>query len=112
MSNNNRDVEVSGNVIATQANLEREIAKAGNAVHTMAYLHNLHIQEGVYVRSLRFKAPSDGFGEWLGILSITRPEGNFVAFHRATSLPECVVGMVNRYRNGSLQWKEDDYARS
>lgn len=35
-----------------------------------------------------------------------------VSFHRGTTVTEALTGLGNRLRNGSLKWRDDDYANS
>lgn len=62
--------------------------------------------------ALRLKFPADENGECLVVL--TGYDGNgapVVAFHTAVSATEAVVGAINRFQNGTLKWKEDEYRK-
>jgi hypothetical protein len=60
-----------------------------------------------YITSITFKVQPEAFTAILGIVKADTGEGKVIAFHSDDTLGACLVGIVNRLVNGSLQWKED-----
>lgn len=104
------NVEVPGNVLATAALTARLLERTGHRVH-MAMLAMINYEEqGLKIVRITFKAPGDVNGEWLGIITAQSENGGVVAFHSGDGFVSTVEGLLNRLNNGSLKWKEDEYA--
>lgn len=59
---------------------------------------------------MSFRGPQEPGGEILVVLRAIYHDGTkVVAFHSAYSLGDCVKGIADRLRNGSLKWKPDEY---
>lgn len=104
------NTEVPGSVLATAAMTQRILTKAGHAVHAASYRMETLEDEGVSVLRIAFKARGGPSGEWLAVIGAATHEGAKVAFHSADSFHGCVEGVCNRLMNGSLKWKDDEYA--
>lgn len=67
-------------------------------------------RDGVEVHRLTIKGTWGGDDEMLLVLAARTENEGIVAFHNASELPGLWQGVANRIRNGSLKWKEDQYA--
>lgn len=102
--------EVPGNVLATAAMTERILARTGLSVHKATYRMEVMLEEGIEITAIKFRATAGPTGEWLAIVTARTENNGVVAFHSGTSFAECLEGVCNRIVNGSLKWKEDEYA--
>jgi hypothetical protein len=64
------------------------------------------------VRITRIKVilPARAPGETLVVVQGKIEETALVAFHRGDTSAEALAGALNRYHNGGLKWREDEYA--
>lgn len=103
--------EVPGNVLATAAMTERILVKAGVSLHKAAYRLEELEDEGVAIKAIRFVARGGATGEWLGVITCETENGAVVAFHSGDGFVNVVEGLCNKVVNGSLKWREDEYAK-
>lgn len=62
------------------------------------------------VSSMTLKFDPDDEQGCLAVVRGYKPGGYVVAFHRESTVWECLVGVSKRLANNSLKWKEDEYA--
>ncbi len=105
-----KDMEVPGNILASAALTDRILTKVGLAVHMSQHTMERMSEEGMVVIRITFKAGSGVHADWLAIIAVKTEGGGIVAFHSAPSFPATVEGLCHRVNNGSLKWKEDQYA--
>lgn len=106
-----RNNEVPGNVLATAAMTERLLSKAGLALYQAANsMDRLH-EEEIHITAIRFKPRGLEAGEWLAVVTAEMDGSAVVAFHSGDGFVTTVTGICNRIMNGSLKWKEDEYAK-
>lgn len=111
MGKENRQVaEVSGNVLATQANLDRIISRTGNVVHQASFYMEHDFGGTKKVKSIRLKGPSEPGGDWLVVVSVDIDGYAMVGFHRDISMQAALEGSLQRILNGGIKWKDDEYA--
>lgn len=103
-------LEEPGNVLATQANIDRVLAKAANALFVASECFDVPERVGYLVKSIRFKAPEEPGGEWMAVMTIMDEEGQKVGFHSGGDFSETLVGLCNRIRMGKMKWRKDEYA--
>lgn len=103
-------VEQPGAALATAAMVDRVLSTTGHAIHELVHLLSAMEDEGNSVKALRLKPQGGVKGEWLAVITVSTPEGGIVAFHSGAALPSTIEGLRNRLRNGSLKWKDDEYA--
>ena len=102
--------EVPGNTIATVAAVQKAMLQVANALYiTEGRIEGLH-EQGEIITGVRFRAPTQLGGEWLAVVSLLTTEGRFVGFHSDVSFVAAVRGVCNRINNGSMIWKDDQYA--
>jgi len=104
-------VEVPGNAMATQALIDRVLTKTGHAVHELNHLGIGMEDEGWLLKAIRFAPQGSAAGEWLAVITVQSPEGPLVSFHGGSTFADCIEGLRNRLKNGSLKWKVDEYAK-
>lgn len=106
-----RKNEVPGNVLATVAMTERILTKTGHVVHMANHSIERLEEGGEHVKAIRLTSRGRAAGEWLAIVTLSTSEGEFVAFHSGDGFQQTLEGTCQRIINGSLKWKEDEYAK-
>ena len=111
MADKRRDLERPGNVLATQASVERHMLKLASAVYRADASYFENPPPGFQLKTIKFKSPPHAGGEWLAIVTAELEGAPSVAFHSGDSFPDCLRGLCSKLVNGSLRWKEDEYAK-
>lgn len=102
--------EVPGNAVASAQLVEQEMVKLAVSLYKVeAHIERL-IKEEVYLKSIRLRAPQVRGGEWLAVVSIEVSGEGKVGFHSADGLTTVLRGTAARLLNGSMKWKDDEYA--
>lgn len=92
--------------------LSEQFEDAGRAVSWLGLAMDGHRQTDVEIIGFSVKAPVAERGEFFLVLRGVDHEGApVVSFTSATTLEEVFRSVVARIRNGSLRWRNDDYAR-
>ena len=60
--------------------------------------------------SIRFRAPQDENGDWLGVCKAWVDGKQMIGFSSGASFNEVLLSVVRRIVNKSLRWKDDSYA--
>jgi len=102
-----RPNEVPGNAMESARLYANELARVAELCFEMDKILARLDERDVWVKALRFRAPSDIGTEWLAIVTAHGPEGDAVGFHAAPTFQECLKGTLERLRNGSFKWKAD-----
>lgn len=82
------------------------------AIQLSSYLRKWEMHTGSWpvIRSLTIYPPTQNrTGSWLVVLKGFAPEKRLVAFHRATTPFAAMVGILQKWIEGSLVWKVDTY---
>ena len=105
-----KDNDVPGNAVLSAALLGRQVERLGIAALRMdAHLEKLQ-EQGIEVKALRFVYRGGVRGEVLCVVTAHTENGGIVAFHNGDTFGEVMKGIAARMGNGSLKWKEDEYA--
>lgn len=94
---------------------ERKLLKAAETLIERLGEAVLHVDEYIrdpadgehYISELRFRVRYDAEGDVLGVIKAETGAGKVIAFQSGDTVAEVLRGIVNRLRNGSLQWRED-----
>lgn len=105
-----KDTDVPGNTLESQRLFDEMLRKTGRRVRELERTMLRLEEDGVTIKMLKLNCKAGPRGEWLAILTAQGEEGGLVAFHSADGLPEVLAGLSTRLGNGSLKWKEDEYA--
>lgn len=105
-----KDVGVPGNALQEQADMDRRTLKLGIAVRQLEHWCEKLVPDHGIVKAIRFKAPRSVGGEWLVVVQVSTEKGGVVGFHSADDFSEAVKGLSSRLRNGSIKWRDDEYA--
>lgn len=85
---------------------------AGRAVSWLGLAMDGHREVDVQLAGFSVKAPVAERGEFFLVLRGLAADGTpVVSFTSATTLEECFRSVVARLKNGSLRWRDDEYAR-
>jgi hypothetical protein len=103
--------EIPGNTLASQALFDRQMIKIGVSVLTLQEQFIRLSDEGIEVKALRLAYRSGVSGELLGVLTASTESSELVAFQSGTDLAVVLTVLQSRLANGSLKWKEDEYAK-
>lgn len=106
-----KDLEVSGNILASGALVAREMERGGLAIHQIEEMSLLWIEHDVTIKRISFACKFGPDGDWLGVISADGVDGPIVAFVSGPSFVHVIRSMGSAMRNGSLKWKEDSYAK-
>lgn len=101
--------EVAGNTLASQAAFEREMYQAGLNLKGAERVFDLCYDGGTVLASMRVRIPSEDEGEYLIVLKARQEGRAVVGFHAADTFAEAVMGALNRLRNKSIKWRDDEY---
>lgn len=102
--------ETPGNTIMSQAASDRYAYDVGCAVLDVDFAARKMFEDDGCCKSIRFRAPEFVRGEWLAVVTKRDAEGDVVAFVSAPDLVDCVKALGAKLRNGTMSWKEDQYA--
>lgn len=105
-----KDLEIPGNTIATAAMVDRIITKTGDVIHKTSFTLERWWEVDTRVKAIRFKNKGEPGVGWLVVITIDTREGPKVAFHEGDTFQSALEGMCKRILNGSLKWKDDQYA--
>lgn len=107
-----RSTDQPGGVLATAAAHERFVQRVGLGwIGVVEALGRLHAEDHVVYR-VTVRGDWDGHGEFLLVLIADTENGPKVAFHNSGDPHGMWVSLKNRIENGSLKWKDDEYAKS
>jgi len=105
----NKHGEVPGNALESQRLFDRQMIRAASQmVHAERAFERLD-EEDVVVSRVVIRLPVGDGAEYLAVLNAEAPTGKLVAFHRAGTFMECIVGVCERLVNGSLKWTPDKF---
>ncbi len=99
----------SKNGKAAQAN---STLKKGIALERLEHIAGAFEDYEIVFKAIRFKGDFDGHGEVMMIVTAFIGGDDVVAFRTASGVGECLIGFVNAVMNGTVNWKEDQYAKS
>jgi len=105
-----QNLDIPGNAMASQLAFQKIILAHGTALARIDHLVAKGLAGDIHITTIRLRAPSVEGGEWLAVVKATTENGNIVGFHGGTGLGDLVSGLANRLNNGSIKWKEDEYA--
>lgn len=101
--------EVSGNVIQTAVQEQRQAARVQSALLTIQSYMEGYSPTGIIIDGLRITDRSGDGTDLLAAVKAVSETGYTIAFSSASSLSELVISIAARLRNGSMKWKEDEY---
>lgn len=91
-----------------QAKDDRRLLHAGLVLDRSESAPN---SQGVWLQQVKIRIPAMEHGETMIVLTGASAEGPVVAFHRGDGVSQTLAGAINRYHNGALKWREDQYAK-
>lgn len=106
-----RITDTPGNTLASQRSYEQSMVKVGQAVNRLDAYIDAYAEEDVFVSSMSIRVPQDiGDDVFITVRARVNDEA-VVAFHGGATFAEALTGLINRFQNRSLRWKEDQYAK-
>jgi hypothetical protein len=92
------------------AQVARMVTRAGLCILRSGLLAEEKKYNGAFVTAFRVRFPNATSEDFLMVFNGVAGDGTpVVAFHSAETFAECIVGGLNRCRNGSIFWKKDEY---
>jgi len=111
MSKRNSVRDVNGNSIASAAAFERDLAKKGSAMLRFEQCLESLEEAEIYVEGLNVRLPGSGRSDVLVVVKATNGQQRWVVFCSGESLVAAIMNFVGRHQSGTLEWKEDQYAK-
>ncbi len=102
--------EVTGNAVASQANYMRQMAKLGELIWSMEHVLDLLYDVNIIVNSLTVRIPTADEAQYLVVVRATKEGRAVVGFHGSDSYADTIRGGIERLRNKTMKWREDEYA--
>jgi hypothetical protein len=101
-----------GNTVRAQQVFDQQIQRLGLALGLLDHICSAGWTGEVELLNIKVRLGSPGGEETLVIVTGTWGDGTpVVAFHAAQSPSDAVAGCLNRIRNGTMKWREDQYAK-
>lgn len=95
-----------------EAAARKRYAKTGAAVARLSYMAQAAGPSGWELKGFSIRCPTEDKPDFLVTVRALDAEGApQVAFHGAAELDDCLVGLLNRLDNGSLNWRPDQFGR-
>lgn len=66
--------------------------------------------QDVVLTDIRVKLPFEEYGSTMVILKGYRGDEKLVGFHRADEAQAALAGALNKFHQGDVKWREDEYA--
>lgn len=104
-----KNTEIPGNSVGSHAAYLRQMVRQAEALLDLERTVEHMFEEEWHVRGITIRFPQDDRPEYLAIVRLDGRSGKQVAFHNAPTLLEVIVGVANRLKNRSLQFKDDKY---
>lgn len=101
---------VDGNSVASAAEFDRQMQQLGIALMRFEGVADRLYDQETSLLSMSIRLKGDGRADYLIVLRARYEGAAWVSFHSADTLAEAMRGMVARLENGSVKWKEDQYA--
>ena len=103
--------EMNGNSVGSAVLLAQECARIGEKALMLEGCLTRLWEDELYVHSITFRSPRVVGDEYLVVVRGNRNDEAVVAFSSGSTFAESLTTLVNRLRNGSLEFKEDRYAK-
>lgn len=101
----------NGNTIAAQVAFDKQMAMMGQKIARFEEMCERYDDNDVFLRNMTVRFPDMMNSEYMIVIRCETPAGKMVAFQGGATLTEALTGLLNRMGNGSLEFKEDKYAR-
>ena len=105
-----RTHDVPGNAMATAAKYQEFLMAVGKGWIDLTDALERLAEKEIWVDRITMRGDWDGQTDMLIVLAAAGTEGRVVAFHNVEDAITVWKGLAARIRNGSLKWKEDQYA--
>ncbi len=104
-----KNTDVPGSAVGSHAAYLRQMVRQAETLQDLERTADRLFEEELLVRGITIRFPEDARPEYLAVVRVEGPGGRLVAFHNAPTFIEVVVGVVNRLKNGTMKFKEDQY---
>lgn len=105
-----RDKDVPGNTMESQRLFDEQLRNIGRSVLMLESGLKILEDSGIVVKALRFVHNGGSRGDILCVVTAHTETGGIVSFVSGVDLSATIRTMSNQIRNGSIKWKEDQYA--
>lgn len=99
-----------GSARASAIAYQTQMMRLGEVLSSFEKRHEGFGDDEGFIKAIRFVPASPVRAENLLVITAFWDGADVVAFQRGFSLAECLQGFINRLGNGSIKWKEDEYA--
>lgn len=101
--------EIPGNAAGSHAAYVRALVRVAEALLDFEQTAERLFEEDVHIRGMSIRMPDDDRPEYMAVVRVYEGGVKKVGFHNAPSFSEVVVGVVNRLKNRSMKFKDDEY---
>jgi len=105
------NTDIPGNSMGSHAAYLRQMVRVAETLQDFERVSDGLWEEDVYISGISVRFPTDDRPEYLVVVRVDGAGGRLVGFHDAPTFLEALVGVVNRLKNRSMQFKEDKYAQ-
>lgn len=103
------NTDIPGNSVGSHAAYLRQMVRQAETLQDFERILERMFEEETYVTGISFRFPHDDRLEYLAVVRVDGHAGRQVGFHNAPTFLEVVTGTVERLKNNSLRFKEDEY---
>lgn len=104
--------EEHGTSRAGAAAFQRQLMRLGEAIYRFESLHEIMFDNEGYIKKLSIMPVSPIRGQFMMVVTGFLHGEHVVCFQQGSSLDDCLLSFINRWANGSLKWREDEYAKN
>jgi len=101
--------EIPGDALGSQAAYMRQLVRLAETLMEFESVSDRLWEEEVYIFGVSIRFPADDRPEYLAVVRVGGVAGKQVGFHSAPTFAEVVSGVIQRLKNRTLKFKEDEY---
>lgn len=100
-----------GSALRGAVAFQEELAQEALLIRRMERWFDGKDEDEFDLKAMRFKAPIEETGEYLLVVTAWVNGVSMVCFTNGDSVYGCLSAFAKRLLNGSIKWKEDEYAQ-
>lgn len=101
-----------GSALLRQRAYDLEFIRLGQKVRDYDHILERLFDSDIIVKGMSIRHPLDVGEGYLVVLRVVEAGTDKVGFHSAPTFAEVIEGLINRLKNRTLKFKDDEYANS